>query len=133
MDTVYVVISENGEYSDRDDWVSGVFTDREEALRLVTARDGLHRQYEIEYKAWFSRRREGIERVRTLTNVEAGVHGRMEWGSRGWQETTSDPLTPEKLQEIDKEIGPQPKFDYNNGERCYLVEVPLNQWGRFPI
>ena len=49
---LYVVMMSEGEYSDRQEWVGGVFNNKEVAEGLVTAWSARAREYVKKYQAW---------------------------------------------------------------------------------
>jgi hypothetical protein len=108
MTMVYVVIVETGEYSDRSDWVGGVFVDKEVAQRMIEVKSALAREQSQRYHAWLVKQWAIRER---FPKPEC-------WHNDG-----------PTLEAIEREAGPAPRGE--SGDRFYLVEVPLNQWGQY--
>jgi len=103
--SVYVVIAECGEYSDRDDWIAGVFTERAFAEALVLEKSAEQRLKEAEVDVWAARHKH--------TELLAMKEGKDRAG----------------IDAATKAIGPCPKrLEF---ERLYLAEVPLDRWGKF--
>lgn len=105
---LYVVIVETGEYSDRYDWVGGVFDDKETAQRMIVEKSAAARDLSIRHREW-SRKQHAVRNRLPQPRC---------WGR-----------DPELLAAINAEAGPAPEGD--PGDRFYLVEAPLNQWGKF--
>lgn len=57
QDTVYVILGWEGEYSDREVWVAGVFTDLESAKATAEAQKQADRQ---KYAAWVAADEYGV-------------------------------------------------------------------------
>lgn len=104
-DKVYVVSAESGEYSDRDDWVAGVFTDKAEAERLVLEKSAERNVQKALDDAWGD-----------LVRAKS-------------KEFKDIPTLWERGEAAREAIGPRPKTA--EWDRLYLAEVPLNVWGRF--
>jgi hypothetical protein len=107
---LYVIIVETGEYSDRCDWVGGVFDDKETAQRMIVDKSAVARETSLRYKEWMHK--------------QYAVRDRFPQ-PRCWSRDD-----PELMEAIQREAGPAPR----GGElvdQFYLVEVPMNQWGQF--
>lgn len=102
---LFVVIAEEGEYSDRNDWVAGVFDNRAEAERLVIEKSAEVRQMKTDRDAYWAKYRAW----NTKHLGQSWDHG---------ENTTRD-----------AEIGPAPPREAF--DQLYLVEVPLNVWGKY--
>lgn len=109
MRTVFVVMGEHGEYSDRNVWVSGVFETREAAEAAIIAGMAARRTYD----QWCEAKR------------------------RAWPKMPFDyfrfPLSNEQKVERDAieqkaEAAAGPKPPYEPAEYCELFEVPLGVW-----
>lgn len=102
-DMVYVIMASTGEYSDRVEWICGIYRDEEVAKTLIEERSAAAREATSEYERWCAKR--------------SGIVG---WG---W------PVPPEIDARVLAECGPVPK----NGEAdgFWLVSVPMEVWGRF--
>lgn len=105
MDTVWVIVGSRGEYSDRCEWVAGVFTDKaaaislaEEKLRASKAADALHAEW--------------IRCMRATPGYVFLV-----------------PFTEEQEARVLKCCGPYPPD--GDADDYTVIEVPLNEWGRF--
>lgn len=104
-DKVYVVIAESGEYSDRNDWIAGVFTDKAEAERLVLEKSEEKCAKDVLVDAWY-------EKYRKLTKaLPAGA----DWSVRYRSAREAAGPCPESI----------------GWDRLYLAEVPLDVWGEF--
>jgi hypothetical protein len=112
MTTVFVVLGEQGEYSDRSVWVSGVYATRGDAESAMVAAMARRREYDL----WSQARGRHWQQL----------NGR---GLFGWK----FPLTPEDAaehqsisDEADRRAGPKPA--YEPAERVELFELPMGQW-----
>lgn len=112
-DTVYVVIAECGEYSDRNDWVAAVFSDKSKAEAEVLAWSKARAIYEAEVEFWEQRERN----LRKADPMYAEAHKNTAW--------------PKYHQLAGEKIGPYPEFPGERFDRLYFVEVPLNVWGKY--
>jgi hypothetical protein len=112
---VYVVIAEMGDYSDRDDWVAGVFTDRKVAENLVLEHDGKVKEWDAAYAAWVDRLAYAKQRLIWATKRD-----------QGWSEEVQE-------REVEKNqiLSERPKRPEETFDRLYFVEVPLDTWGEF--
>lgn len=104
-DKVYVVIAEEGEYSDRRDYIAGVFTDKAEAEEMVLEKSRWKAEQDALLRAWSRAFQERIEEFMDLPKVY------------------------DRLEAAEKVLGPRPET--GDWDRLYLTEVPLNEWGRF--
>lgn len=104
MSCVYVVLGEAGDYSDREVWVSGVFTDEGAAMAHMFVRMAVRREWD----EWNRRKFDGYFRLGGATD-----------------------LAPEVMAEAVRRAGPEPMAE--SAERCSLVVVPLDVWGCFPV
>jgi hypothetical protein len=105
---LYVVLVEEGEYSERNDWIGGVFDDKETAQRMIAEKSALARETDERYREWMAKQHA----------VRARFGQPRCWGR-----------DPELMAAIEAEAGHW--LPGQGGDRFYLVEVPLNQWGEF--
>jgi len=54
--TFYVVIGVEGEYSDREEYVAGIFTDKKIACHLIEEKSAFGRQRALEISEWHRKR-----------------------------------------------------------------------------
>ncbi len=108
---MYVIIVETGEYSDREDWIGGIFDDEAEAKKIVETESAKVRQYVNTYEKWLEKRRSIVESM-GYKNKIFPKHLYQELDNR------SAPYPPHKRDELEK--------------RFYIVEVPINVWGNYP-
>jgi hypothetical protein len=106
---LYVVIVETGEYSDRNDWIGGVFDSCEVAKKTLIKKAAAARQQRIDYENWRNKRWAICCELSGVTDI--------------WK------LNDEQRAEVDRRVGAEPVGE--NGDNFYLVEVPLNEWGQF--
>ncbi len=100
---VYVVLGERGEYSERDVFVSGVYTSRQDAEDAVMAGSTRNRIY----MAWADKSFEHLRRMPIDPNF-----------GFSWTDAQRD--------EAEKLAGPKP--EYERGEEFEIVECELGQW-----
>ena len=113
MGSVFVVICSSGEYSDRVEWVAGVYTDKEEAIRITTEMMSVSKAADVEYDLW-CRKQSAI--FRRFNN--------------GRPQHWNEPITAEVQSVIDAEIGREPPKG-GSIDDYYITEAPLDQWGRW--
>lgn len=114
MTMLYVVIVETGEYSDRCDWVGGIFDDKETAQRMIVEKSAAAREFQLRQDEWDIKCRAVWKRF-----------------PYNWSYTAGTESNPERNAAIEREVGPRPEGQ--GGDRFYLIEVPLNQWGEFSL
>lgn len=119
---VHVVIGWNGEYSDREEWVAGVFEDFEVAKRLVIGKTAAGRQRANDRQKWMETRRRKVDaaEIAKLTPELKSYYGFPMDHVR---------LTVEEMAAINAEMGPFPEhIEYAD---YYIVCVPMNEWGEW--
>ena len=122
---LHVVIGSEGEYSDRVEWVAGVFDDRKEAERLVTAQTEVGRARANERYEWASKleslkKKAQEEKNKTITPEMRAYYAYPEERTR---------LTNDEINMLIQGLGPMPS---NIGyDTYYIVDVPFNEWGRW--
>ncbi len=141
---MYVIIVESGEYSDRDDWIGGIYNDKEEAQRVLAEKSAVARQHQNDYDEWCEKQlaeEEALRKLRRKLKVlyeqngpfnEKGEpryiderHNLEEWHKK--RETLMD-----SIRELEKVVKPRyPCPIENRGERFYIVEVPIGIWGTY--
>lgn len=99
--TVFVVLAECGEYSDRNVWVAGIFATEVEAQQEVDARLAVSRVYTAWHDAF----------VRELLRLSPGI-------VRAY--------TDEERAFARSRLPPEPP--YERAERCEIVEAPIGEW-----
>lgn len=104
-----MIIVETGEYSDRNDWIGGVFDSCEVAKKMIIEKAAAVRQQQIDYENW--------------CNKQLVVCRELFGNIVMWK------LNDEQRAEIDRRVGAAPVGEI--GDNFYLVEVPLNEWGQF--
>ncbi len=105
---LYVIIVETGEYSDRNDWVGGVYDSRAEAEQVLLEKNALAKQCAIDYDIWLKSNYE----ARKVIGKEQGIESYMV-----------------SHKDVEDRIGkPQ---EGQAGDRFYIVNVPLNTWGQY--
>lgn len=105
-ETVFVVLSKSGEYTEHDQWVSGVYLTREEAQRAVD--EGLARNRE--YEVWNDRKTRMTYEL--LAPYRPSQVRKTEW---------------EEARKIATEnAGPEPSFEPT--ERAEILEFEIGQW-----
>lgn len=125
MKMLYVVIVETGEYSDRCDWVGGVFDNKEAAQRMVVEKSAAAREHRQAADAWSRRYQEEFyKRGISKYSVNYTLFGTL-FGTPSIEQLTYDAA----VRQLRDDLGPEPEGE--SGDRFYLVEVPLNQWGAF--
>lgn len=104
MDSVYVVLGQSGEYSDRCVWVAGIYGTEEQARAEVEAKLAQRRVWE-QWNRSFIRNMQKIrgEAWRMLTDAETAEASRL--------------------------AGPKPEEE--SAEYCEVVKVPFGEWGRW--
>jgi len=121
---VFVVLGERGEYSDRDVWVSGVFTTEEDARQAIERRSVVHRVH----KNWQDRYYRKLEELCKADKISplqdsipyffAGASAEVvRKANERWQENQR--LTAEQ-------VGPEPEAEC--AERFSLVPVGIGEW-----
>ncbi len=105
---LWVIIVEAGEYSDRHDWIGGIFDSKEEAQKVLAIKSAESRQWAINYERWDEKRRHLME-----------VMGITQSGFNRFNEA-----------ELNERLGPPP-VEKEIGSRFYLVEAPINAWGMY--
>lgn len=100
-----------GEYSDRCDWIGGVFDNKETAQNMIINKAAEARQHRMDYNAWLKKRWAICKRLSGNDSI--------------WK------LSGDQLDALNAESGEAPTGQ--NGDTFYLVEVPFNQWGEFSI
>lgn len=111
---VFVVIAESGSYSDRCEWIAGIFTSRDEALKLAGEHKRKADSDGAAYTAW--------------CNARSPLY--WQYLQRPEHRGMGGVLTNEEEAEISKAIGPKP----NNGAEAddfYIIEVPMGTWGAY--
>ena len=103
MRTVFVVLGESGEYSDRMVWVSGVFETRKEAEGAAVKQLAASRVY----AQWWD----------AVCNIRRRMCG-------GW--ISPETLTKEIEHESERLAGPTP--EYEPADRVTIFEVPIGTW-----
>jgi hypothetical protein len=100
-ETLFVVLAEEGEYSDRAVWVGGVYRTRAEAEAAIVERTAMRREYDNWHTAYLKRL---------------------------WRDPR--PLgyrhTDEEREAAKLGLGPEPP--YEGAERAELVEVKVGEW-----
>lgn len=109
---LHVVIVEMGEYSDRNDWIGGIFISEEEAKEWIKIKSAEARQQSIDFDKWQKKRFNICRRMRGDEHI--------------WKLITEQ---PKQYAALALEAGPPPQGEI--GETFYLVKVPLNRWGRY--
>jgi hypothetical protein len=109
MKNVYVVLGEQGEYSDRSVWVSGVFASKEEAQQSIVERMAKRRDY-LNWTSEFNRRRS--PRPFGYFKFPLSPAQQVEW----------DGIEEAAL------LGMRPKPEYEPAEHTSLFEVPFGAW-----
>ncbi len=142
---MYVIIVESGEYSDRDDWIGGIFDNKEEAQSILTVKSAAARQYRNDHEEWRKKRLENYNALEKLGkeldaldkqngpfNEEGEVKSMKERQNlEAWHERRQILIDSIKeLETIDRKQAEQYKRE--PGERFYIVEVPVNTWGNYP-
>lgn len=117
---VHVVIGVEGEYSEREEYVAGVYGDRATAEALVIEKTAAGRARAQERNDWKERRKRLIEAAE-----EAKITPEM----RSYYAFPQGHLADEDLREISQELGPIP--EYIQYDCYYVVTVPMNRWGRW--
>lgn len=107
-DTVYIVLGENGEYSDRDIWISGVFLTEAEAQAAVNDRLAARRIYEH----W------GEAKSRELKKLG------YDWASPG--STMLCGYSEARNAEASAKLPPEPP--YERAERCEIIPAKIGEW-----
>ena len=102
MEKVFVVLGENGEYSDRSVWVAGVFATEAEAQQQIDARLVMRREWEAWHEAYLRELR--------------GVQGAGKFGC----------YTDEQQAAAKARVPGEPS--YERAERCEIEEAPLGAW-----
>lgn len=118
---LHVVIGADGEYSSREEWVAGVFTDLEVAQERIIVETAHGRERALERFRWLEKQKELLEaaRKKKITPEMLSYYG------ESWVPRMA--LTDDEMHAIAEEMGPLPRaVDYNN---YYIVTVPLNEWG----
>jgi len=122
MKSLYVVLGNEGEYSDRIVYVAGVFENREEACKLIAEMTAVGRANALIIEEWQKKRKELCDRAR-----EAKITPEMRSYYAYPEGHVS--LTPEEYAEINAQIGPSPsRLDYDTFD---IYQVPINEWGRW--
>jgi hypothetical protein len=112
---VYVVLGEQGEYSDRSVWVSGVFTSEETAKEFMKERMAISRKWQN----WNSKYRSLLFNLQNKFEKDTGNYS---WKIDGM----THKLQSQAREEIEKLWGPEPEVEAAEG--CSLFAVPLNEW-----
>ena len=132
MNKVYVIIASRGEYSDREEWVCGVFTDEDQAREMVVTKSAEARVEHEKNVRWYTTR-EKIEKDPkgefTLTLEQLGVR---------WKFDLPDETRKIYHERLDRATAREVGYDeddldsnyYDLITYCY-VEVPMNEWGNF--
>ncbi len=105
--TVYVVISECGEYSDRDIWISGIFTSKDVAEKFITARLTVRNLWEI----WLKRYIEVRKRLDLLKTRDV---------QRNFENEHQEALVL---------TGGEPEKE--NAERMTYKEIEIDEWIKY--
>lgn len=131
---VYVVIIESGEYSDRLDWISAVFTSEDDAKAHIIKQAEERRQYVLAYDTWRAARTKAQQEigpkireqlVKDLEDFQAR-YDRM----RSTETIEMERQAQRKINELLRDrIGDPPST--TAGDRSYLVTVPLNKPGEY--
>lgn len=104
-ETVWVVLGEFGEYSNRAVFVSGVFKSKEEAEKAVIERSAIHRVHE----QWQQR----------YLNARSQVHHRFTLLAQDMDIEAIDACAKEQA-------GPEP--EHESAERMTIIPVCVGQW-----
>ncbi len=127
-DALHVVIGIEGEYSDKEEYVAGIFTDRQTAQNLILQKTAEGRQRATERNNWLVK----MARLRAELKekkVEAVSPEIMSYYGKDYLPRSLMEPTGEELAEIEQEAGPYPgHIEYDS---YYIVAVPLNVWGRW--
>lgn len=111
--TLYVVLGEEGEYSERMVWVSGVFLTEEEAQAKILERSAVHRSW----REWQSRYYKSIAPLNDAwIDQNPG-----KWLGREGAETMR--RHESQAREM---AGPEPERE--DGERFSMEKVKLGEW-----
>lgn len=104
---VWVIVCSQGEYSGRYEWVAGVYTDRDEAVRIAEERLRAAKAAEVLHSAW-SRASAAVQRQFPFT-LMFSAHPQYQ----AWRELNPPP--------------PASEFD----DVTVYGPISLNTWGRF--
>jgi len=120
---VYVVIGSSGEYSDRSEWVAGVFTDKSEAIRIASEKLKTSKENQVLHDAW-CRRREAFIRGNGLEQCWD-----KETRSLVWKDYSGAFVSWDEQEAImAASCGESPKGDF--ADDYTVVEAGLDTWGR---
>lgn len=115
---VWVVLGENGEYSDRSVFVSGVFATEPEAQNAVVIRSAVARAWS-EWKDRFDSKRAEIFKDDPyrfdLKHIAAG---------KTWDQVEEQEA--DIMRVLSEIIGPEP--EYERGESFWIVEAEIGKW-----
>jgi len=128
MTILYVVIGSRGEYSDREEYVAGVFENKVTACNLIQEKTALGRRRALDRQKWIDTRcglvNEAKKTKRNLVTQEDLAY----YGEEYLPSRLRD-LTPEEQAIINEKVGPIPRaIEYDT---FYVVSVPVNKWGQW--
>ncbi len=127
--TLHVVIGIEGEYSEKNEYVAGVFTDIEVARNLIEWKTAAGRQRSEERRVWFAKRQALSDKLKAQ-KLESVDEKTMAYFGREWLPSKYTMPSREEQEEMDSLVGPYPpEIEY---DVFYVVSVPvLDQWGRW--
>lgn len=99
---VYIVLGRSGEYSDRVEWVAGVYDDKSIAIELATCK---------------------------LREARAYAHAYTAWCQQAYARGLSSPASPENREAVAAVLGPMPEGD--SADDFTVIEAVKNTWGRW--
>lgn len=126
QDAVYVISAFRGDYSDREEWVCGVFTDRAKARALVEQKDREAREAMAKADEW--RRAYSALKTPRLETLERNMDAAKKIGAVPPAHIVAElkELRDKRAAFIEK-YGDKPKYPDAYG--YYLVAVSPNTWG----
>lgn len=115
-ETVYVVMASKGEWSDRYEWVCGVFTDGQQAKATLGQRERASREAHVLREAYRERERREVPRRHSWRLAQ--------------EEFVAEDLEHHARRKEWRAANPPPDAEVE-AEQFWIVAAPLNQWGKW--
>lgn len=138
--TVYVVVGSVGDYSERVEWVAGVFDDKAAAIEIATAKlrearaaDAVNVEYQRRKRAFADSLEHPLRPAEPRASAHLGDFLRS--NPKAELEAHEDAMKAYRdamaayYAAIDAECGPCPKA--GDADDYTVVEVGMNTWGRW--
>jgi hypothetical protein len=132
---VFVVVSERGEWSDRETWVSGVFSTRSDAEKSINDRLSISREHE----QWSQRKSQSMRKLYDdLAHTQHALDAASTSDRAAFEKANG--IQPRRirmdrlvLQPSDEDLksaasmaGVEP--EYESAERSQIFEIEMGQW-----